>query len=254
MRKTLAITPLLLGAALINGSPAWALQYDAKVTPNVIMGNGVGNGSWTVDQSNGIELGLRGKTRWPANGTYNSNGDGTYSFATGAGVGQANPSRPVWNFEWSINSDYLATSAALPLSTYTYVLGMDFDPSQGTSFTSYSLSTPMDNSFGYNTTLQSAGVEDSVPFPNYSNYLTTYNVVQNSWSPHWFGAFDPTVDGTYDFFLAAYDKNSGDQLAKTQIQVIVGKGGAAVPDASSTLGLLTLALASIGALSFRRQA
>ena len=72
------------------------------------------NGGFTVDRRNDIELGLRGKLRFndinlPQN-TFNSNGDGTYTFAaglppTGFGFASGSTSTALWNFEWSINSD-----------------------------------------------------------------------------------------------------------------------------------------------------
>ena len=115
----MAVVALVFGVA----GPAGALSYDADVTNNVIFGTGNGNGAWTIDQANGIELGLRAKI--PFTGTYNSNGDGTYSYALGT----------TWNFEWSINSDYGDIVAddtdAVTLDTYIYVLGVDFDPTLG---------------------------------------------------------------------------------------------------------------------------
>ncbi len=83
----------LLGAvcacslALFSYTTNAALIYNADVTPNVIFGSGNINGSFTVDQSNNVELGLRAKLRYDATGQpqniFNSNGDGTYSFDAG---------------------------------------------------------------------------------------------------------------------------------------------------------------------------
>src|SRR3546814_4080660 len=99
---------LLLAMAGFANTTVW---FDQNVTKEVIFGSGNANGSFTVDRQNGIELGLRAKLRFdetnqPQN-TFNSNGDGTYSFPagtppTGFGFDPNSPTTPVWNFEWSI--------------------------------------------------------------------------------------------------------------------------------------------------------
>src|SRR6056297_387646 len=75
--------------------PALALALSAgaasatSVTPDIIFGDGNDNGSFTVDRSNNIEIGLRAKLRYNLAGvpenTFNSNGDGTYSFNAAEG-------------------------------------------------------------------------------------------------------------------------------------------------------------------------
>ena len=88
---------------------AAALLFDQNVTPNVIMGTGIGNGSWTVDRSNDIELGLRGKTRHNAagvpDGTYNSNGDGTYQTPVNYNAGRRPESIVVGDFNGDTQID-----------------------------------------------------------------------------------------------------------------------------------------------------
>ena len=73
----------------------------------MIFGSGNANGSFTVHRSNGLELGLRGKLRFNASNlpenTFNSNGDGTYTFKVGAptgGAGWVSTTTPRWAFEW----------------------------------------------------------------------------------------------------------------------------------------------------------
>ncbi|HYW79632.1 MAG TPA: hypothetical protein VE890_08650, partial [Thermoguttaceae bacterium] len=65
---------------------------------------------------------------------------------------------------------------------------------------------------------------------------------------------DPTIDGTYDIFLAAFD-GSG-QVARTDIQVIIGAGGAAVPEPASLIiwSLLGLGCAGMAVIRRRRRA
>jgi hypothetical protein len=117
MRIVKLLLPTLLPvAATLAVAPAGAaLLFDQNVTPDVIFGSGNANGGFTVDRRNGIELGLRGKLRFNASNlpenTFNSNGDGTYTFDAGlppTGFGFVAPgstSTALWNFEWSINSD-----------------------------------------------------------------------------------------------------------------------------------------------------
>jgi hypothetical protein len=61
---------------------------------------------------------------------------------------------------------------------------------------------------------------------DYANNIGANKVVQNSWKAHgFFGpGFDPTVDATYDIYLAAYNPNGG-EVARSQVQIIVGAGG-----------------------------
>ena len=127
----------------------WAANAPAALTigeleHGVIFGSGNANGSYTIDrnQNAGLELGLRGKLRFNASGnpenTFNSNGFtgpqgfSTYSFDTGVATGQSS-STGVWNFEWSINTDFTGVSGQ-NLNAYTYQLGFDTDASLATNF------------------------------------------------------------------------------------------------------------------------
>ena len=84
---------------------------NTTVRNNVIYGSGNGNAAWTVDRANGVELGLRAKTRFPVPlDQFNTDGAGRFYFPAGNfGPGGNQPS---WNFDWSINSDYLASSGS----------------------------------------------------------------------------------------------------------------------------------------------
>ena len=229
-----------------------AITYNANVTPGVIFGNGNINGSFTVDSSNGIELGLRGKLRHDATGqpqnTFNSNGDGTYSFAAGVAPTQASPTA-VWSVEFSINTNASGTTG-LQLNDLTYAFGFDNNPTQGTSFTSIDVINALnpgspgfgtqwwDHAMGDNSTVQcntansNAGCGGnrnmSTSAADFQSDIGIFNVAQNSQKAHWLlgAGFNPTIDGTYDFYLAAF--RGGQQVARSDIQIIVGQGGAAV--------------------------
>lgn len=222
---------------------AGSLQFDQNVTNNVIFGSGNANGGFTVNRMNGVELGLRGKLRFNASNqpenTFNSNGDGTYSFdagqpPSGFTFAPGSSSTAKWNFEWSINSNFDGSGGNL--SDFTYEFGLDFDPSQGTNFQTFD---PINTSFadhgiGTNATGPGAGTKANNA-AEYATLIMTNNVAQNSWNMEFFDngsfPFDGNVDGTYDFYIEAYD-DSG-LVARTEIQIIAGEGGAVVPEPAS---------------------
>ncbi len=240
----------LLGlSVLLPATASAALVYDQDVTPDIIFGSGNTNGSFTVDRANGIELGMRGKLRHNASGapenTFNSNGDGTYSFDAGQAVGQ-DPGTAIWSFEWSINVDY-DNSTNFNLDDLTYQLGFDSDASSATAFTFFDvINAPYyDHAIGDNSTGNGDGLK--APKDDSATYLSLIadnTVAQNSWKPSWFlNNFDPTVDGEYDFMLTAF--NGQEQLASTRIQVIAGAGAADVPEPAG-IALFLSALAGLG--------
>ncbi|MEQ8837455.1 MAG: hypothetical protein RID07_11680, partial [Lacipirellulaceae bacterium] len=100
---TKKLTKLVLSAVIavaLGGSASAVTSFDQNVTPDVIFGSGNANGGFTVDTDNGVELGLRAKLRHNAVGapenTFNSNGDGTYTFKSGVAPTQSFPTA-----EWS---------------------------------------------------------------------------------------------------------------------------------------------------------
>lgn len=260
-KTTLAAVVGIVGTA----ASAYGLQFDQNVAPRVIFGSGNANGAWTTDRAGEVELGLRGKLRFNASNlpenTFNSNGDGTYSFAPGSptgGAGWVTASTPIWNFEWAINVD-TEDPVSSSLDDYGYLLEIDFDPSQGTSYYSFDPInvTLADHAIGDNLTT-SANKFVAANAGAYAFLISNYNVAQNSWNMEFFNspvssyAFNPLLDATYNFRLSAFIGSV--LVAQTEIDIIVGQGGAAVPEAGTTLGLLGLAALGLGGLRRRASA
>ncbi|WP_418315787.1 hypothetical protein [Piscinibacter sakaiensis] len=214
--------------------------FSDLVTPDAIFGSGNSNGGFTVDRHQGVEVGLRGKTRFPAPVENGDNGDGTYSYPAGdacPGFGFA-PfplclNTPKWSFDWSVNTDY-AGGTGNKLDDFVYQLGMDADPGPGTDFTLFDPITPnavppaWDHSLGTNATGNGAGIEDVDP-PTYLANLGTFNVAQNSWNYEFFNnigtslaSFNPAGDGNYVVFLRAIDPAKNKVVAESVIQILTG--------------------------------
>lgn len=229
LARRIGAAALTLAATALLASPAQAeIFYNQDVTNEVINGTGNDNGSFTVDRTDGVELGLRGKLRFNesnmAENTFNSNGDGSYTFQrglppTGFGWNPNSPTTPVWNFEWSINTNYDG-STNWNLDDLTYVLSLDFDPDPtGTNFRSFDpINEPvndatwphLDHAMGTNATGNGDGVS-TTDRDDYEDNIAQYNLAQNSWNMEFFndGAWENVFNandlGVYDFVLSAYD-------------------------------------------------
>ncbi len=217
----------------------------------LLFGEGIGNGGFTVDRRNGIELGLRAQLRFDANNQaqniFNRTAPGVYNFPTGTpDLSKPHPdwattTTPVWNIVFAVNTDYEdrdGTPAAV-LGDYTYEVGVDFDPVGTNNWLRFdpisanglfnTLGVP-DHAFGL-FTQQSPGVMPAT-VPDYAAALGAYNIVQNAASYEFvnldltdygfgnYSGFDPNVPGVYTVYLAAY--SGATELARTEIQIVVG--------------------------------
>jgi hypothetical protein len=268
------MTKFILAAATaaVVASPAFA----GNVSPGVIFGSGNANGSFTINnvQSNAnVEIGLRAKLRFndsnKAENTFNWDGDRTYTFSNGAAspgfsFDANSPTTPVWNFEWSINSDRSSTTTFTPnpLASLTYVLSIDGDASAGTNFAetfdpiNVGSMAFADHSLGNNTNASTDATDFKVtsatnnPAFTYNTLIgsaansSAYNVAQNSWNYQFFNeatdarplsqlaSFDPNELGVYTITLEAFD--GATRVAASSIDVSV------VPEPTAVLGGLGL--------------
>ncbi len=258
------ISSLLLAAGMMftAGNAGATLAFDGNVTNNVIFGSGNANGGFTMDQSNGIELALRGKLRFNASNspenTFNSNGAGTYSFDSGIVKGYSwapfyAPTTSKWNFEWSINTDYLGGSG-YSLDDLVYEFGVDSDPTAGTNFLIYDAinGVPVaDHSIGNNSTTKMTDLIATTA-ADYATYLGANNLAQNSVNMAFLNGvlgspFDSQVNGTYTIFLRARDRVTNEELAYVSINI---QNGAIPEPVTACLGLLSLG--GIGLATRRR--
>jgi len=232
-----------LALALFAGaSMASTIDYDQNVTSNVIFGSGNANGGFTTSRGDGLEIGIRGKLRFDSNNSpqniYNSNGDGSYTFnagnpPTGFGFDPNNPTTPVWNFDWSINTDFDGSSGKT-LSDYTYQLGMDADAGAGTNFMTFDLITPgsfapyFDHAFGDSSTGANAGTTGTAV--NYGGLYASSSMAQNSWNYEFFNdasplsSFDPTVNGEYEIYIAVFEGMTEVGRSSITISVVPAPG------------------------------
>ena len=242
------VSAAFAAAAVLTASAVHAASFDQNVTNNVIFGSGNANGGFTVEQTSsvGIELGLRGKLRFDAanqpQNQFNSNGDGTYTFPGGPAPGgfsfdPNSPTTPVWNFEWSINSNYNGNGGNL--NSVFYTMRIDGDPTAATNFgvTFDPINTAFaDHAIGDNTTGNGDGTVAG-DATAYGNLIANNSLAQNSWNYEFFNdalpqlaLFNPSIAGIYTIELTASGV-VGEQFFVTNVGIDIVTSAIPVPAA-----------------------
>jgi hypothetical protein len=214
-----------------------SVLFNQSVTPDILFGAGNLNGNFSTNDptTSNIEIGLRAKQRFPAANIFNNNFNGTYSFGTGIGVG-GQAGRPLWNFEWSINTD-VSGLGGIDIKDLTYQIRIDYDPSPfGTNYQSFDPIHSLnpnnglvlwDHGIGDNNTPNGGGDNDAGrTAATYDTLIDNNNVAQNSWSLSFYDdathIIDPNINGTYTIQLEAFIPGAAPIMAS--IDVIVGSG------------------------------
>ena len=239
LRQLAAVACLTM--ASVTSVAAAPVNSTGNVTPDIIFGSGNANGGFTGETRNNIEVGLRGKQRFPKADIYNYDGVDTYTFDTT--VLTTNPSNwSVFNFEWSVNVD----ATGLQLSDFDHVLSVDTDAGAGITFVTLDpFNTPgyYDHSLGYSSTANGAGIESTDNDDLIIN-TGTYTVAQQSSNLGFGFSMDPDKPGSYAFNYSVYEKGTSNLLSSSQITIV-----AAVPLPAGGLLLLT----ALGGLGFARR-
>ena len=242
MRKT--VSAIVLGfLGFLSGNEARAgVSFDQTLvsptaTPtNPGFYNGAGNPSnnFTVDNSNGIEVGLRARFRYGSNVTPIGN---VYDLPAGSG---ANPAQAVWNFDFSIDLCPKCTTItpALTLSGVTTKLTITDTTTGVSNGSSLDVLNPL---------LDNDGWGPSGKNKSASNATIDWGA-QNSENLG-FGfliPFDPNANDVYIFKLDVFSKASGTPLlASVTMEVDV-------PEPAS-MGLMMTGLLGLGFLRRRRR-
>ncbi len=234
----LILCALSLMVLLVNHPASATTEFDQLITPDAIFGSGNANGDFTTSRANGIEIGIRAKI--PFNGNINSSGDGRYNYSLAETDHDNNAGTPNrWNFDWTINTDYNFSNGT-ELANYSYELGMDVDPSEGTDFLVFDPVTPteatpfFDHSIGNNTTANGAGTE-ATDAATYLSLLNSQNVLQQSWRYAFFSSlppmdgYDPSIPGSYQVYLQIIDAE-GTVVTRTEITVDFTENGDVTPE------------------------
>lgn len=250
---------IIAAVAAISLAPAGASA--ASIT--AIFGSGNADTHWTVDNESGIQLGLRAKLRFdennqPAN-VFNYDGVDTYTFRAGSPTGGASwvgSTTPIWNFEWSINTD-VSGSTGWKLDDLIYQLSLDANPgpfdAPAVAFDPIDVSYA-DHAIGGASTANGGGTVAG-DASQYATLIANNTVAQNSWNYEFFNGpgsalenFDPNAVGAYTLRLTAFDPGTNLEVASANIDVSVS----AVP-VPAALPLMLGGLGALGLFARRRR-
>lgn len=242
--KKLKFAGAIFAAVLTVGNMASA----ATVTNDVIFGTGNSNHGFTVETEGSLELGLRAKLRYGPSGANDALGVGIIQNVAGdylfdSNISSAPANKAMWNFDWTINSNFDGNGGNL--NTYSYAIGIDLDPTAATNMLSGDPIGPLsDAAFGDNSTGNGAGTVGFAPLLAFSN-----NIAQNS-SNYGFAlpfTFFALGDGLYTVSLSAFD--GGTLVSSVSINVIVAPAAVPLP---AGLPLLVVALGGLGLIRRRK--
>lgn len=252
---TVLATSLTVGVGMASATPG-------HVTPDVIFGSGNANGGFTIvdNPGLGLELGLRAKLRYDLTGQpqniFNWDGVNTYRFNPNQGNPPGN--QAIWNYEWSINSNFNGEGGNLNNFSYnisitgpgisTGILVNPYNPfSAGILGVGARTST-----VGTNDTVNGGGVNFTGGCTGSLLNLTcgappsNFNVAQNSYNIGFFPspADDPQAEGLYSVTLSALSGGNTVLSNTIFIEVVPEINGNALAHVLFGLGALKLWLLS----------